>query len=121
MAYQIPQHDDAKRHAEQPRDHVTHTTSAFCPAREQPISAHPTQSTTVDFLILIVAVPSGRAGPEPVRARTGLVISASAIASEVGAHVLKDGGTAIDAAVATAFALAVTHPVAGNIAGGCAL
>jgi gamma-glutamyltranspeptidase/glutathione hydrolase len=47
-----------------------------------------------------------------------MVVSASAIASEVGAAVLKDGGTAIDAVVATAFALAVTFPTAGNIGGG---
>ena len=57
-------------------------------------------------------------GSLPVRARSGMVISASRVASEVGARVMKDGGNAIDAAVATAFALAVTHPVAGNIGGG---
>ncbi len=47
-----------------------------------------------------------------------MVISASATASDIGAKVLRDGGNAIDAAVATAFALAVTYPAAGNIGGG---
>ena len=46
------------------------------------------------------------------------VVSVSRPASEVGAAILRDGGNAVDAAIATAFALAVTHPQAGNIAGG---
>jgi gamma-glutamyltranspeptidase / glutathione hydrolase len=54
----------------------------------------------------------------PIRARYGMVISQEDRASNVGAAVLREGGTAIDAAVATAFALAVTHPTAGNIGGG---
>jgi gamma-glutamyltranspeptidase/glutathione hydrolase len=58
------------------------------------------------------------AGSVAVRAKRGMVISASAVASDVGFQVIKDGGNAIDAAVATAFALAVTHPTAGNIGGG---
>lgn len=48
----------------------------------------------------------------------GIVVSASSIASEVGARVLRGGGNAVDAAIATGFALAVTHPTAGNIGGG---
>ncbi|MGH9888451.1 MAG: gamma-glutamyltransferase family protein, partial [bacterium] len=53
-----------------------------------------------------------------VSSKNGMVISTSAPASDVGAAILAKGGNAIDAAVATAFALAVTHPSAGNIGGG---
>src|SRR5206468_10248980 len=51
-------------------------------------------------------------------ARHGMVVSASGIASEVARNVLAAGGNAVDAAIATGFALAVTYPVAGNIGGG---
>ena len=53
-----------------------------------------------------------------VPSRDGLVVCASAPACDAGASVLATGGNAVDAAVATAFALAVTHPRAGNIGGG---
>ena len=53
-----------------------------------------------------------------VRTQGGLVVSASEIASRVGASVLREGGTAVDAAIATGFALAVVYPMAGNIGGG---
>jgi gamma-glutamyltranspeptidase/glutathione hydrolase len=58
------------------------------------------------------------AGSVPTRAKTGIVVSQSEVASRIGADVITAGGTAVDAAVATAFALAVTHPTAGNIGGG---
>ncbi|MGH7139735.1 MAG: gamma-glutamyltransferase, partial [Pirellulales bacterium] len=55
---------------------------------------------------------------ETVTSHRGLVVSDSAAASEVGAAVLRQGGNAVDAAVATALALAVTLPEAGNLGGG---
>lgn len=73
-----------------------------------------------------VAAPTAQAqatarpatSPSAVESANGMVVSASAIASQVGRDVLANGGNAIDAAIATGFALAVTYPTAGNIGGG---
>ncbi|AUX48150.1 gamma-glutamyltransferase [Sorangium cellulosum] len=63
-----------------------------------------------------IALASG--GARAVRGDAGLVTSVEAHATRAGADVLRSGGNAVDAAVAVAFALAVTHPSAGNIGGG---
>lgn len=70
------------------------------------------------LLLVAVAASAVIAGSAPTRARKGMVVSENRIASDIGAQVLRDGGNAVDAAVATAFALAVTFPSAGNIGGG---
>ena len=54
----------------------------------------------------------------PVAAESGMVVTAQHLATHVGVDVLKDGGNAVDAAVAVGYALAVVYPAAGNIGGG---
>lgn len=58
------------------------------------------------------------ASPAPVAAENGMVVTAQHLATRVGVDVLKDGGNAVDAAVAVGYALAVVYPAAGNLGGG---
>ncbi len=70
------------------------------------------------LLVGMVTKSQARTLGHVVRADAGMVVSASAPAGQVGADVLRDGGNAVDAAVAVALALAVTWPEAGNVGGG---
>jgi gamma-glutamyltranspeptidase / glutathione hydrolase len=69
--------------------------------------------------LLFACLLAGRLGAtEPVRATHAMVVAQEPIAADVGLSVLKNGGNAVDAAIAVGFALAVTHPFAGNLGGG---
>ena len=74
------------------------------------------------ILILLFTILSysltAQAGRTPVPAKNGMVVSSHYLGSQVGKDILAKGGNAVDAAVGTAFALAVTLPSAGNIGGG---
>src|SRR6185503_4376594 len=74
--------------------------------------------TGIAILFAFVAPVAAQQPDSVIISKTGMVISTSSIASDAGASILAKGGNAVDAAVATAFALAVTHPSAGNIGGG---
>jgi len=67
---------------------------------------------------MVAAAGAGLSARQPVRSRHGMVAAREAHATDIGVAVLEAGGNAIDAAVAVGFALAVTHPSAGNLGGG---
>src|SRR5476649_2385810 len=69
------------------------------------------------LIVAALAVPV-HAVRQPLRAKHGMVVTMEAQAADVGVAVLKAGGNAVDAAVAVGFAMAATHPFAGNLGGG---
>lgn len=79
--------------------------------------------TAFALLLLFVVLGWGsldllRAEVIPVRAKQGMAVAVSPAGTDTGLSILKQGGNAVDAAVAMAFAMAVTWPEAGNIGGG---
>ena len=79
-----------------------------------------TLSLAIILLICLASLdaPVQTASRAPVRGAHGMVVSTSPIASDVGIEIMKNGGNAVDAAVAVRFALSVTVPWGGNIGGG---
>ncbi len=76
------------------------------------------RTSTFFKIFLIISFTIKAQSGQTVIAHNGMVASASEIASKVGVQIMIEGGNAIDAAVATGFALAVTYPSAGNLGGG---
>ena len=68
--------------------------------------------------LALACVSAQAASQAPVAAENGMVVTAQHLATRIGVDVLKDGGNAVDAAVAVGYALAVVYPAAGNLGGG---
>ncbi len=76
------------------------------------------RATVALVIVCFASLASLLAGEKTAEHKKGVIVAVSEPGAEAGLAILKAGGNAVDAAVATAFALAVTHPAAGNIGGG---
>ena len=85
------------------------------------VQAHDCRALRGVLLALAISIACDgpqAASPAPVGARNGMVVTSQHLATKVGVDILKQGGNAVDAAVAVGYALGVVFPAAGNIGGG---
>ncbi|MFU0499075.1 gamma-glutamyltransferase, partial [Pseudomonas syringae pv. actinidiae] len=78
----------------------------------------PLARSLIATALIVAYSPTFAASQAPVAAENGMVVTAQHLATHVGVDVLKNGGNAVDAAVAVGYALAVVYPAAGNLGGG---
>jgi gamma-glutamyltranspeptidase / glutathione hydrolase len=75
-------------------------------------------SLIVALFAFVITSPSDATSPPPVSADKAMVVTSQHLATDVGVEIMRQGGNAVDAAVAIGYALAVTNPCCGNLGGG---
>ena len=87
-----------------------------CAVTRRPIRA--LARFSLGFALVVACLPRDAAADSTPEKQRGMVVAVSPPGADAGRDILRKGGNAVDAAVATAFAMAVTYPAAGNIGGG---